>query len=132
MSRVFVDTSAIVALLVSSDEAHERAVAAFAGLRRRLASLVTTSYVLVETYALLGRRLGPAAVASFRTDFAPLLEVVWIGEELHDRGLDLLLEKSARTLSLVDAVSFIVLRDLNLREVFAYDAHFASEGYPAA
>ncbi|MDG4596628.1 MAG: PIN domain-containing protein [Candidatus Contendobacter sp.] len=58
MNQVFVDTSAILALLVATDEAHPAAKMAFARLAAREAALLTTSYVLVETYALLGRRLG--------------------------------------------------------------------------
>lgn len=129
MSRVFVDTSAFIALLVPSDDAHGEAKTAFDGLRGRLAQLVTTSYVLVETYALLGRRFGPAAVASFRTNFAPLLDVVWVRAELHDRGVDLLQRSNSQTLSLVDTVSFLTIRDLRLRDVFAFDRHFVSEGF---
>ena len=48
MSRVFVDTSALFALLVSSDGSHRAAAASFERLRARRAPLVTSSYVLVE------------------------------------------------------------------------------------
>ncbi len=44
MNRVFVDTSALYALLVTSDEKHARARATFESLRVRDAALVTTSY----------------------------------------------------------------------------------------
>jgi len=102
---------------------------AFATLRGRHASLESTSFVLVETYALVGRRLGLDAVRSFRADFAPLIEVVWVDEALHDAGLDLLLERRKRQLSLVDAVSFVTMRRRNLDEAFAFDPHFAQEGF---
>jgi uncharacterized protein len=90
---------------------------------------VSTSYVLVETYALLGRRLGLDAVRSFRADFAPVIDVVWIDEELHNAGLDLLLDRRKRQLSLVDAVSFIVMRRRGVAEAFAIDPHFDQEGF---
>lgn len=127
MSRVFVDTSALLALLIPTDESHQAARAAFTKLRHREAGLLTTSYVLVETYALLDRRVGRAAVAAFRESFAPLLEVVWVDRELHERGLDLHLERP-RGVSLVDAVSFACIRDARVDEVFAYDRHFEQEG----
>jgi len=90
--------------------------------------LLTTSYVILETYALLGRRLGPAAVRAFREDFVPLLEIVWVDPDLHERGLDLLLARSLRDLSLVDTVSFLVARAEGIREAFAFDGHFDEEG----
>lgn len=129
MNAVFVDTSAFLALLIANDEAHESAKAVFATLQTRRARLVTTSYVLVETYALLGRRLGTAAVRAFREDFAPLLEVVWVDRELHEAALDELLERAARTLSLVDATSFVVMRRRRIEEAFVFDRHFTQAGF---
>ncbi len=129
MNAVFADTSAFLALLNAADENHERASRAFATLRTRKAPLVSTSYVLVETYALLGRRLGLDAVRSFRADLAPLVDVVWVDETLHDAGLDLLLERKRRLLSLVDAVSFITMRQGDVTEAFAFDPHFGQEGF---
>lgn len=105
MKRVFVDTSAILALLQPRDQAHRQAKDAFNRLQQQQARLLTSSYVLIESYALLGRRLGIEAVRAFREKFVPLLEVLWIEEDLHDRGLDLLLERGVRHLSLVDATS---------------------------
>lgn len=127
MSAVFVDTSAIVALMVDSDRAHPKAVEIFEKLRSRQAALVTTSYVLVETYALIDRRLGRDAVRDFRASFAPLLRVIWVDGAIHERGLDRL-EKSSRTLSFVDAVSFEAIRRHRILEAFAFDRHFEREG----
>jgi predicted nucleic acid-binding protein len=125
LSRVFADTSALMALLVPSDAAHGRAKRAFTRLRAQGADLVTTSYVLVETYALLGSRFGLEAIRAFREDFGPLLKVVWVGSELHEKGLDLLATSGRKRLSLVDAVSFLTIRDQEVEAVFAYDRHFA-------
>ena len=129
MNAVFADTSALLALLDAKDQNHAGAKRAFARLSDRQASLVSTSFVLVETYALVGRRFGLDAVRSFRADFAPLIDVVWVDEALHDAGLDLLLERRKRLLSLVDAVSFITMRRNNVDEAFAFDPHFQQEGF---
>ena len=43
MNRVFVDTSAVIALLVATDEFHQAANSAFAGLVVREAPFLTTS-----------------------------------------------------------------------------------------
>ena len=129
MSRVFVDTSAFYALLVSSDVNHGRAKRAFAALGRSQDRLVSSSYVLVETCALLGRRVSLDAVAAFRADLGPLLEIVWIDARLHERGLDLLLERRSKRLSLVDAVSFVVMSGDGIGDAFAYDRDFEREGF---
>ena len=128
MTPVFVDTSAVLALMNPRDEHHPRAKRAFEGLGAERAVLVTTSLVLVETYALLGRRLGLAAVRAFRADLAPLAEVTWVDEPTFESGLDLLLAQKRR-LSLVDSVSFLVMRRRGLERAFAFDPHFEEEGF---
>ncbi len=129
MNAVFGDTSAFLALLNAADENHDVANRAFATLRERKALVVSTSYVLVETYALIGQRFGLDSVRNFRGDFAPLIDVVWVDEPLHNAGLDLLLDRRRRLLSLVDAVSFVAMRQGNLSEAFAFDPHFEQEGF---
>jgi len=129
VSTVLVDTSAVLALLVPTDAHHQRAQRAFKKLAADEARLMTTSYTLVECYALIGRRLGLDALTRFRADFAPLLEVVWIGSDEHERGLDLLEASHSAKLSLVDAVSFVVARDHDVERVFAFDPHFTKAGF---
>ena len=111
------------------DEQHRGARRAFETLRAERTPLVTTSLVLVETYALLGRRLGLAAVQAFRAEMAPLAQVVWVDEATFESGLDLLLAAKKRRLSLVDAVSFLVMRQRGLEHAFAFDPHFAAAGF---
>lgn len=129
MTAVFADTSGLLALLNDRDEHHAAAARAFRRLQGQQAPLVCTSYVLVEIYALVGRRMGVDAVRAFRADFAPLLEVVWVDATLHEAGLDRLLKQRRRQLSLVDAVSFVVMTQRRLDEAFAFDPHFEQEGF---
>ena len=129
MSDVFVDSSAVLALRHPGDVSHADAKRGFARLRAREAVLVTTSYVICEVYARLGRRFGLSEVQAFRAEFFPLLRVVWVDAMLHEQGLDLLVERGQESLSLVDAVSFVAMREGGLDEAFAFDRHVAREGY---
>lgn len=129
--RVLVDTSALFALLCADDSNAVRARAAFERAAVADVGLVCTSYVLVETYALVGRRLGAAAVAAFRADVAPLLQVVWVDATLLEAGLDRLVADGRRSLSLVDCVSFVAFERLGLDAVMAFDRHFDEAGLPA-
>jgi predicted nucleic acid-binding protein len=129
VSRVFVDTSALLALVAGSDDAHEEAREGFGRFRAERASLVTSSYVLVETYALLQNRIGIGAVRVFREAFAPLLDVLWVDETIHERALDEVVGRNARKLSLVDATSLALMRANKVERAFAFDAHFREEGY---
>lgn len=129
MNRVFVDTSALIALSIAKDENHQTARRIFEALAVQEAPLLTTSYGLVETYALLGRRVGIEAVQDFRGFLAPLIEIIWVDRALHEAGIELLINRRLRRLSLVDAVGFVTIRQHGIRYVFAFDRHFSAEGF---
>ena len=131
MSRVFVDTSAILALVNPDDRHHRKAVRIFERLRGNEAGLVSTSFVLLETYAIVGSRVGLDAVGALRADFAPLLDVVWVDRDLFERSLDRLLGKEAPRVSLVDTASFLVMRRERIDDAFVFDRHFAEAGFSA-
>lgn len=72
---------------------------------------------------------GTGAVRVFREAFAPLLDVLWVDETIHERALDEVVGRNARKLSLVDATSFALMRANKVERAFAFDAHFREEGY---
>ena len=127
--NVFIDTSALVALLDADEARHGEAGLIWKDLLGRGASVVTTNYVLVETYALTQRRLGSAAVRVLTDDLLPVIEVEWIGRDLHERAVSALIAANRRDLSLVDAVSFEVMRGRGLAQAFAFDQHFEEAGF---
>lgn len=127
--RVFVDTSALYAALNGEDEHHSQAGELWAALLGGPDVLLTSNYVLLETIALLGRRLGPAAARDFQTGFTPALQVVWVSEALHHRAVAALLTAGQRNLSLVDCVSFEIMRQLGIETAFAFDRHFVQQGF---
>ena len=129
MTAVFVDTSGLYALLVATDPFHQQARKAFSELRREDARLVTTSWVLMETYALIQRRVGVTAVQALRRGFAPLLDVVWVDAATHESALDEVDRLGDVAVSLVDAASFVVMRERSIHRAFAFDAHFKEGGF---
>lgn len=48
---------------------------------------------------------------------------------LHQRALATLLGAGRREVSLVDWVSFLLMRELGIRHAFAFDRHFAEQGF---
>jgi predicted nucleic acid-binding protein len=129
LSAVLADTSALFALLVATDDNHARAARAFERLADGKVPLVTTNYVLVESYALLARWVGIAAVRRFRASMQPLFDIVWVDAAIHESALDLMLERPRSRISLVDAASFVVMRASGIEEAFAYDRHFQTAGF---
>jgi len=92
---VFVDTSALFAILDADDRAHPKAKETWERLLSEAHALFTTNYVLVETYALAQRRLGLDAVEVLSTDVAPMLSVLWVGKDEHARAVAALMSAPA-------------------------------------
>jgi predicted nucleic acid-binding protein len=126
---VFVDTSGIVATLNPRDDNHQMAAERWKALLSGDEPLYITNYALVETIAVLSRRLGFQAVRAFQTSVVPAFEVFWVDQDVHERAMAALLTVGQRDVSLVDCVSFEVMRRVGLDIAFAVDAHFREQGF---
>lgn len=126
---IFVDTSAMYAVLDRGDQNHGVARAVWLELLESGESLFTTNYAVVETFALAQNRLGLEAVRVIHEDILPALEVRWIDETSHALAITALLAAQRRKLSLVDCASFTAMRQIGSRTAFAFDQHFIEEGF---
>jgi uncharacterized protein len=126
----FVDTSAVYAFLDRNDAAHDRATVTWERLSAHTEPLVTSNYVVVETISLVARRLGFGAIRELQRYFPGVVQVHWVDRSVHDRALTTFLTAGLRDLSLVDCVSFEVIRELGLDSIFAFDPHFQAQGFP--
>ncbi|WKZ16040.1 MAG: PIN domain-containing protein [Candidatus Jettenia caeni] len=127
--NVFIDTSAFLAVLDADDSEHERAKKAWEYLIVNNEIMICNNYILIETFTLIQRRLGMEAVRAFQEDVYPLLKTVWIDESDHRAGVAAVLTASRRGLSLVDCVSFEVMRRLGINKAFCFDSHFKEQGF---
>ena len=126
---VFVDTSALYALLVETEEDHRAVVRSFEQLLRKGRSLFTTNYVVVESVALLQHRFGLAPIHDLVDRLLPVVTVRWVTETLHRRGLARLIGLDRRQLSLVDCVSFEFMEEEGIQQALALDRDFEDEGF---
>jgi len=127
--RIFVDTSAFYALLDLDDRNHQKGKKAWREILENDSTLVTSNYILVETLSLLQSRLGLEAVRGFQEDVVPILKVEFVTPEMHRAGASALLSAGRRGLSLVDCVSFEVMRDWGIKTAFTFDSHFKEQGF---
>jgi predicted nucleic acid-binding protein len=127
--KVFIDTSAIMAILNPEDINYPTARQIWTRLVMEQASIATTNYVLLETFALLQNRQGLPAVRACQEGIVPLLQIIWVNSDLHQAALGGLFIANRRALSLVDCSSFETVRRLGIREIFAFDRHFLDQGF---
>ena len=127
--KVFVDTSAFLALLDEKDHQNATAWKIWRHLGEIKAELTTTNYVYVESTALLQNPLGLACVRDFQKLFVSLISCTWVDATMHNPGMSFLLVANRRQLSLVDCVSFTAMRELGIEHYFAFDQHFDEQGF---
>jgi predicted nucleic acid-binding protein len=126
---VFVDTSAILAIVDHAQARHDAVARTWNRLLADGARLWVTNYVLCEAFSLIQRRLGVAAVRDFWENMVPAFSIRWVEETSHASGVATVLAARRRDLSLVDCVSFRAMRDLGIQTAFTLDGHFAEEGF---
>lgn len=125
---IFVDTSAIYALADRGDPRHAEAKKRFEALLADGQPLLTHNYVLVESLALVQRRLGTTAAIKLAKS-ASSFEVVWIDSGLHEEAVRRFARTTRRRVSFVDEVSFYVMKSRGIETAFAFDADFANRGF---
>jgi predicted nucleic acid-binding protein len=130
LRKVFVDTSAFVALRNRAEREHAAARAALTALVAESALLFTSNYVFAETYTALLVRVGrPEAIEwgrRFRASEA--IEQIRVDEPVEEEAWSMLESYEDKTWSYVDATSFALMAREGSTEAFAFDRHFAQRG----
>ena len=124
---IFVDTGYFVALLSPRDQWHQIAVNALRpGLR-----LVTSSLVVNETISLLQARGRLSAALEFlqrlRSDAE--MQIMHVDARLQADAWDLFHKWGGAGANAVDCASFAVMRAMNIKRAFTFDAHFGTAGF---
>lgn len=126
MTRVFVDTSALLALLDRADPRHAQARETFTGFAD--AELVSHGYVVAETLAVARRRLGVDATIAVIDDLLPAIDVLPVAPTEHASAVARYRASLPSGTSFVDQVSFGVIEREGIGAAFVLDSDFAVTG----
>lgn len=91
--------------------------------------LVTHNYVVLETVALVQRRLGMTAARTLADALLPSIVVLFVDEGVHSAAMAAFLARASKRTSLVDFVSFEIMRRHGIRTAFAFDDDFRRAGF---
>ncbi len=124
---VFVDTSALYALLDEDDAHHAEA----SHILRRLqgTELLTHAFVVVEAAALVGRRLAWAASEQLLGGILPVIDVQPVEADLYASAAGAYRRSGSAAVSLVDRASFAFMQSRGIQRAFAHDDDFRREGF---
>lgn len=126
MRRVFVDTSALLALLDRADPRHESTRNAFRDLADD--DLVTHGYVIAESLAVARRRFGVEGAIALLDDLLPAMTLLAVEPAWHVEAQRRYRASLPSSVSFVDQVSFELMREMGIKVAFTVDRDFSAAG----
>jgi len=129
LKKIFVDTSAWIALADRDDRNHLKAVNTHVQYLEARAKYVISNLVLFETITRLRYNLSHPAALKFKKEMDSAiqcgdLQIVWVDSELADEAWNIFARYKDHKFSFVDCTSFVIARREKVEEVFAFDDDF--------
>ena len=134
MLPVFVDTGGWIAMAVMRDRFHKLAASYYQKLSREKVPLLTSNYVLVETYTRIRYDDGHAKAMEFHALIHEAIEVgrlhlEWVTPAIHQEAWAIFEAYADQVFSVVDCTSFVIARHVGVKEAFGFDEHFSTMGF---
>lgn len=128
--RVFVASSAYLALLDEDDDHYSEAVAVLNRLADQRFRQIPTNIVLIEAHALILSNLGIRRASQFLRDMGDSSTVVVRGRASDEyRAKQILFQYADKDFSFTDAISFALMERLRIPYAFTFERHFAHYGF---
>ena len=127
---VFLDTSAFLAIENRRDTHHLNAIGFRDSCLKEGNALITTDYVLDESYTLIRFRAGYRIAVQFGEALrgSQLLRVEHITPDIIEKAWHLFKNFSDHDFSFTDCTSFIIMEHLHIQTAFTFDHHFKEYG----
>lgn len=113
-------------------DALEHALAGQVGqkLEAEKALLVTTDYILDESYTLLRSVLGHRMAVSFGREIQTGgIEIVQVDETIQKEAWEIFEQYQDKDFSFTDCTSFVVMKRARIKLAFTFDRHFQQYGF---
>jgi len=133
VKALFVDTAGWMACADAADPAHQAARAARDQALEEGRLLVTTDYVVDETLTLIRMRLGIAAAEAWwaQVDGSSRVRHESIDAMRAEKARAAFFRHRDKDYSFTDCTSFVVMRELRLKQALTTDRHFRQAGFLA-
>ena len=133
--KVFVDSSAWIALEVANDINHKASIRNIQKLKRERSLFFTNEYVLAETYTRLIYDINLAAAKKFHDNIRFALKeegliILEIDSQIREAVWGELNRYSDHKLSFTDGTMVVNFKYYKLDEIFTFDKHFKEINLP--
>lgn len=130
-TKVFLDTSWFKGIIDEKDDFHSDAVGALTLLESMQAKMVTTNFIIDETFTLVRKRRGEQKAKELYEwikNYGKQLKLVRVLAKDEKRVWDWFWKDWSK-LSYTDCTSFAVMERLGIARVATFDGHFAEAGF---
>lgn len=126
---VFIDTSAITAILNKKDNNHKLANRVYKKLQQFNFYFVLTNFVIAETHATILLRTNIKIATDWLTNSAYKdFNVFRPEEDVEKKAVEEINKYQDKDFSLTDMLSFLIMDKVGIQYYFAYDEHFEQIG----
>lgn len=131
MRGLFVDTAGWMSLADGRDPRHDASKQTRDGWLKEHGVLISSDYVMDETFTLIRVRLGVEAAARWwdQVESSSFLRWEWMDRERAEKARRWFFRWQDKSFSFTDCTSFVIMRELHLRRVLTADRHFQEAGF---
>ncbi len=127
---IFVDTSAFLALENRGDVYHSKALIFKDTCIKTGQALITSDYVLDESYTIIRLRAAHAVAVQFGETLrkSQFIRIEYITPEIIEEAWRLFKAYADHDFSFTDCTSFALMERLHINNAFTFDTHFREYG----
>ena len=124
--RLFVDTSAWLALNDRNDQYYSRAVTKSTEIKKHRIELITSEYIIDESITLIRYRVSHQAAVIFGNSLldSNIVRIEDVNAEDRLKAWEMFKKFEDKELSFTDCTSFVLMKNLRLQKAFTFDEHF--------
>ncbi len=129
--RLFVDTSAWLALNDRNDRYYNKAVSKSTEIKKQRIELITSEYIIDEAITLIRYRVSHKAAVIFGDSVinSNIVRIIDVTGEDRTRVWEMFKRYEDKELSFTDCISFVLMKNLKLHKAFTFDEHFKHVGF---
>lgn len=130
--KVFIDTSAFLALYIQNDDFHERAVDCLMFLNLNQVNFITSNFIIDETYTFLRSNWGKKTALGFAdllADNSQFIKIDRVSIDDEKTAFKYFETLDGRGVSFTDCTSFAMMKRIGIETAYTFDRDFERAGF---
>jgi predicted nucleic acid-binding protein len=130
--KIFVDSDAFVALTVTTDANHKKAISLLHRLHERSVVFLTSNYVFSESITVISMRSSHAIAVAFIEKMQSLdnpFRIKQIDATEEEEAINIFKAQTSKNTNFVDCTNMVFMKWLSLDAIFSFDDVYRKNGF---